>query len=225
MRILLISDIHGRVDRVNMLFSLLKGIDLVLIAGDMTNFGGADHAAAVLEPLLAQSVPVLAVAGNCDPEGVSQYLDAKQISLQGRTVRQGGCVFVGAGGSLPCPGLTPNECGDSFFETILSKALYPNEANSAVFEAQRLILVTHQPAFGTAVDTVGGRSTGSPSIRRFIEIHQPILAVSGHIHEAFGLDRIGSTVLVIPGPLKQGRYATVDIGSNSVLPQLHRLGE
>ncbi|HML75130.1 MAG TPA: metallophosphoesterase family protein [Anaerohalosphaeraceae bacterium] len=223
MRLLIISDIHGQVDKVKRLSSALKGIELVLIAGDITTFGGADHAAAVLEPLLSQSVPVLAVPGNCDPEGVSQYLESKQISLQGRTLQQGGYLFVGAGGSLPCPGLTPNECNDSFFETILCKALYRNEANSAFSVSKRLILVTHQPAFGTAVDTVAGRSTGSPSIRRFIETHQPVLAVSGHIHEAFGTDRIGLTVLVNPGPLKQGRYATVDIKADSVVPQLHTL--
>lgn len=223
MRLLIISDIHGQVDKVKRLSSALKGIELVLIAGDITTFGGADHAAAVLEPLLSLSVPVLAVPGNCDPEGVSQYLESKQISLQARTLQQGGYLFVGAGGSLPCPGLTPNECNDSFFETILCKALFRNEANSAFSVSKRLILVTHQPAFGTAVDTVAGRSTGSPSIRRFIETHQPVLAVSGHIHEAFGTDRIGSTVLVNPGPLKLGRYATVDIKADSVVPQLHTL--
>lgn len=223
MRLLIISDIHGQVDKVKRLSSALKGIELVLIAGDITTFGEADHAAAVLEPLLSQPAPVLAVPGNCDPEGVSQYLESKQISLQGRTLQQGGYLFVGAGGSLPCPGLTPNECNDSFFETILCKALHRNEANSAFSGSKRLILVTHQPAFGTAVDTVEGRSTGSSSIRRFIETHQPVLAVSGHIHEAFGTDQIGTTVLINPGPLKQGRYATVDIKADSVVPQLHTL--
>ncbi|MBN2514169.1 MAG: metallophosphoesterase family protein, partial [Sedimentisphaerales bacterium] len=188
-----------------------------------TTFGEADHAASVLDPLLSQPVPVLAVPGNCDPEGVSQYLESKQISLHGRALQQGGYLFVGAGGSLPCPGLTPNECKDDFFETILSKALQLNEANSAFSASKRLILVTHQPAFGTAVDTVAGRSTGSPSIRRFIETYRPLLAVSGHIHEAFGIDRIGPTTLVNPGPLKQGRYATVDLKADSVSPHLYTL--
>lgn len=223
MRLLIISDIHGQMDNVRRLTSVLKGIELVLIAGDITTFGGAAHAAAILEPLLSQSVPVLAVPGNCDTEGVDQYLESEQISLQGRSIQVGGYLFVGAGGSLPCPGTTPNECRDSHFETILSKALYRNEANSSFSVSKKMILMTHQPAFGTAVDTVAGRSTGSPSIRRFIETHQPVLAVSGHIHEAFGTDQIGSTILVNPGPLKQGRYATVDIKADSVVPQLHTL--
>jgi hypothetical protein len=87
-------------------------------------------------------------------------------------------------------------------------------------QGSSLIVVSHQPAFGTQVDSVGGRNTGSPAIRKFIETHQPILAVSGHIHEAFGTDRIGRTTLINPGPLKEGRYAIVDINCDNIQTKL-----
>ena len=52
---------------------------------------------------------------------------------------------------------------------------------------------------------------GSKLIRQFIEEMQPILAVSGHIHEAFALDSIGQTVVLNPGALCDGRFAIAEI--------------
>jgi Icc-related predicted phosphoesterase len=74
-----------------------------------------------------------------------------------------------------------------------------------------LILVTHQPAWNTKLDTASDRHTGSRAIRGFIETHQPVLAVSGHMHEAYGTDRIGPTTLVNPGPWRNSRYAVADL--------------
>jgi hypothetical protein len=49
------------------------------------------------------------------------------------------------------------------------------------------------------------------------------LAVSGHIHEAYGTDQIGSTLLVNPGPFRNGRYATIDINGDTAVAKLHWL--
>jgi Icc-related predicted phosphoesterase len=40
---------------------------------------------------------------------------------------------------------------------------------------------------------------GSQSVRRAIEIHQPLLSLHGHIHESGGAVRIGRTLSVNPG--------------------------
>ncbi len=69
----------------------------------------------------------------------------------------------------------------------------------------RTIYVMHSPPFQTELDQIGGgRSTGSRSIRRFIEKTQPLLTLHGHIHEApeisgSYMDRIGKTLSVNPG--------------------------
>jgi len=34
------------------------------------------------------------------------------------------------------------------------------------------------------------------------------LVISGHVHEAQGIDRIGSTALINVGPAQRGNYAT-----------------
>jgi Icc-related predicted phosphoesterase len=36
---------------------------------------------------------------------------------------------------------------------------------------------------------------------------QPLICFTGHIHEARGIDAIGRTKLINPGPLREGGYA------------------
>jgi Icc-related predicted phosphoesterase len=58
------------------------------------------------------------------------------------------------------------------------------------------VLVVHGPPFGALDRTTprfGGVNAGSRSLRDWIERGRPGLVVCGHIHEGFGVDRIGST--------------------------------
>jgi Icc-related predicted phosphoesterase len=63
----------------------------------------------------------------------------------------------------------------------------------------------HSPPFGTKLDLIqGAKPAGSCSIKVFIEEHQPLLTLHGHIHEAPALsgtyfDRIGETLSINPG--------------------------
>jgi Icc-related predicted phosphoesterase len=63
----------------------------------------------------------------------------------------------------------------------------------------------HSPPFGTRLDLIrGGKSAGSRSIKAFIEEHQPLLTLHGHIHESPDLsgayfDRIRKTLSINPG--------------------------
>ncbi|HSB03710.1 MAG TPA: metallophosphoesterase [Thermodesulfobacteriota bacterium] len=72
----------------------------------------------------------------------------------------------------------------------------------------KTVYVMHSPPFKTNLDQIiGGRFTGSRSIRRFIEETQPLLTLHGHIHEApeisgSCLDRIGKTLCVNPGQFR-----------------------
>jgi Icc-related predicted phosphoesterase len=70
---------------------------------------------------------------------------------------------------------------------------------------KRTIYMMHSPPFGTRLDFIqGGKSAGSRSIKTFIEKHQPLLTLHGHIHESpelsgAYLDRIGETLSINPG--------------------------
>jgi uncharacterized protein len=70
---------------------------------------------------------------------------------------------------------------------------------------KRTIYIMHSPPFGTRLDLIqGGKSTGSRSIKTFLERNQPLLTLHGHIHESAELsgaymDRIGKTLSINPG--------------------------
>ncbi|MBM4277331.1 MAG: hypothetical protein FJ130_05520 [Deltaproteobacteria bacterium] len=77
----------------------------------------------------------------------------------------------------------------------LPKPLFPEKA----------IYMMHSPPFGTGLDLVqGGKSAGSRPLKTFIESHQPLLTLHGHIHEApqlsgFYFKWIGKTLSINPG--------------------------
>ncbi|MHC4551403.1 MAG: metallophosphoesterase family protein [Planctomycetota bacterium] len=216
-KLLALADIHGAVRNIPLIAEVVADCDAVVLAGDITNFGGAEAATEVLAALESHGTHLVGVPGNCDPSEVETVLAGRGISAHGGCVETGGLRFVGVGGALPCGGATPNETGELTFQDTLEQAV------SGFNDDGNLVLVTHQPAYGTRLDNVGGgRHAGSRAIRRFIEQHEPILAVSGHLHELSGSDTIGPTTLVNPGPLRQGCYAVIEIEGNTVRPTFYQ---
>ena len=177
MRLAIISDIHGSISFLPGATQALAQADVVVIAGDITTFGDVKAARSLVQSIQAINSTVVAVHGNCDRKDIEEFLAHKQMSLHGccRVVHDH--AFVGVGGSLPCPGSTPNEIGEPGFESILEQAMRENSDL-----ARPLILVSHQPAHGTKLDRISqGRFSGSQAIRRFIEQYQPVLAISSHL--------------------------------------------
>ncbi|MBL7215908.1 MAG: metallophosphoesterase [Phycisphaerae bacterium] len=215
MKLLVLADIHRDLNHLFCIESVISECDGIIIAGDITDFGGDEQARFVISTLTTYGKPLLAVPGNCDLPGVEDVLQKNKINLHGNKIDCGGLQFVGVGGSLPCPGTTPNEACENDFRDILEKGV------SGLSSQDNLVLVTHQPAWGGQLDIDGsGRHTGSRAVREFIEQHQPILAISGHMHEAYGTDKLGATVLINPGPFRQGRYAVVEIKDRQIQIQL-----
>ncbi|MHC4593245.1 MAG: metallophosphoesterase, partial [Planctomycetota bacterium] len=196
MIIIAVADIHGRIERLSDLAETLAEADVVLLTGDLTHFGGRGDAARTVEAVRKHNPQVLAVAGNCDHPDVAAYLAGEGISLDCRHVIIDGVAFLGVGGSLPCPGRTPNEFSDDELAAFLQ------EAAEGLPRDLPWVLVSHQPPSDTAVDRVhSGAHVGSQSVRRFIEDFQPLVCFTGHIHEAAGTDTIGRTKIINPGSL------------------------
>ena len=205
MIIILLADIHGCLDYLSNICDEVTNADLVLIAGDITDFGCRGQAKKILSAIEKYNSRILAVPGNCDRPGVDEYLSERGMSLNCNCAKVGEITFLGIGGSLPCPGHTPNESPEENFESHLDKIALKIPSDG------RVVFVSHQPAWGTGVDLAGNRHSGSRTIRAFIEINQPLLALSGHIHEAGGVDSIGRTKLVNPGPFRNGLYAYIEL--------------
>lgn len=86
---------------------------------------------------------------------------------------------------------------------------------AAVKDPENLIAALHCPPYGTELDqapmidsefkmkTSGGEPimgpVGSTAVRDFIEEHQPLLGLHGHVHESKAAQYIGRTLCVNPG--------------------------
>ena len=218
MRIIAITDIHGQSEGAARLADVQSTADLLLIGGDVTHFGREDAASDVIARFRPSKGRILAVTGNCDYVEVAQYLTAEGLNIERRSSQVGGINFVGIGGSLPCPGKTPNEYAESELADHLRQAA--GELDAGV----QIGLVAHQPPLDTKMDQVGdGSHVGSQSVRSFIQQFQPLFCLTGHIHEARGQDSIGDTHIVNPGPFKDGFFAVIDIDGDNVAIQLNRL--
>jgi Icc-related predicted phosphoesterase len=89
------------------------------------------------------------------------------------------------------------------------------EALAAESPPGETLFVLHSPPRETRCDRIGaGAHVGSRAIRRFLERHQPPLALSGHIHESPRVsgsyrDSIGRTAVVNPGQFGTSRLCGV----------------
>lgn len=209
MNIIGLSDIHGDTSNLAAVMAREEHVDIVLIAGDITHFGREPQAREIVSQLRKNCGRLLAVPGNCDHPEVTEYLETEGISIHRHAAVLEDVGFIGAGGSLPCPGRTPNETDEEGLHEALETSF------SRIPGHLPFVLVTHQPPFGTANDSAAsGAHVGSRSIRRFIEVHEPLICFTGHIHEGTGVDKIGRTLVANPGPLRTGKYVYATVGSS-----------
>lgn len=207
MTIFNITDLHGSLRYLAEARREAEAADVIVVAGDITNFAGREEAKRILEELSSVNPAILAVSGNCDRGPVEDYLREQGIALNGTAREVSGFAFAGLSGSLPGPGPTPN----TYSEEELARSLDSIEDQPGI----PLVLVSHQPPFDTPADRiVGGRHVGSHAVRRFIERAHPVLCLSGHIHESVGQGDLAGCRVVNPGPFGQGRYALIEVASD-----------
>jgi len=137
------------------------------------------------------------------------------FSLESRSREAFGFMFAGAGGGIHHHGMTPFEPTEDELEASLSSSLDSGDKMAGHrLEGDSLVIVTHTPPNGTPLDRRGANHTGSHSFRSVLGERSPYLWVSGHIHEARSIWSIGSSVLVNPGPVREGFYALAEIDGN-----------
>jgi Icc-related predicted phosphoesterase len=212
MKLLAFTDFHGDQDAFRKARQTItdEKPDLVLVAGDIVNHDG-ESARRLLTSLADTGAPIYFVPGNMDSIDLVNWAGEGSVrGLHGRCEYLGGIGLLGLGGSPRGAFATPIEYTEQVAAEILDGALKS-------FHGGSLILVSHCPPRDSEVDQVStGRHIGSVAVRQFVERIQPMLVVSGHVHEAKGEGKIGPTVLLNPGPARSGNYARVNI-DNSVV--------
>ena len=206
MNLLAFTDIHGAYGNFAAIKSELGAADLIILAGDITHFGHGAEIRELLPRINPDNKAFYGVHGNCDYPDVLDQLEEQGISLHQRVQYENNLVLIGLGGSLPCPGRTPSEYSEKQYRETIESLPEIDRADKI------LVLVSHQPPYGTRNDVVmSGQHVGSRVIRDFVEELQPDLCITGHIHEGRGTDQIGPTKIVNPGPMRNGYYLAADI--------------
>jgi len=221
MKVLIISDGHGDVSKLDLIAPIAEKVDLVLFGGDFAEFNKTKTGLPYLERLAGIHDRVFAVCGNCDEPEFLETHEEFDVSVQGSLSYFNGLIFSGSGGALKFTGLTPNERTDEelAYDLRLVTKSVPEGFSESGETWENLVIIAHHPPFNTALDRVSsGDHVGSLLIREFIEKWKPLLVVSGHIHESVAIDTLGPTIMVNPGSLADGSYAIAEITGGKKVP-------
>jgi len=219
MKLLAAADIHGTTGLFSEILDHAGPVDLILLAGDLTDFGSPLDAEAVIHVAQANKVPdtffqVLAVAGNCDSAQIDARLAELGVSVFRRGERIGDVGFLGLSAMPPWRTTMYH-----FSEEELAEAL--DAGHRQVADAPRLVVLSHTPPYGTKVDRLLlGRHVGSTALRAFVDRVQPELVVCGHVHEARGVVSLGRTTVVNCGPAAKGYYALIELADGAEPPKV-----
>jgi Icc-related predicted phosphoesterase len=217
LKILVIADVHGEFEKFSKIIESLmsQDFDFVLCPGDFTDmynvpegYSQFDIAEIVIQKLLSLNKPVFCVPGNHDPYELIELFEEYGVNLHEKVKKANEkLMFIGFGGAAT-PFNTKFEPTEEEIEKALEKQLIH-------IKGKKFILLTHNPPFGTKLDKIQtGEHVGSTTVRKFIEKEKPMLAISAHIHEAYGIDKFGQTTLFYPGPSYEGFYGIVEIDEN-----------
>ncbi len=141
MNLLCITDIHNRIEPFQHILKDAGPVDMVLLGGDLTNFGTPEDVEKLVH--LAQSInsPVLAVVGNCDSAPIDRRLMELGVSVAGRGMIING---VGIHGISAAP---PWHRGMYEF-TEEELALHLQAGYSQIQNARWHVVLAHAPPIG-----------------------------------------------------------------------------
>jgi len=199
MKILAVADIHGSQYRLNLVLKNIKTYtpDLIVICGDITQFGPGDLATNFLNQI---PVETLAIPGNIDTFDVDQGITASNaINIHMKRVMIQGISFVGIGRDIPT----------ALFDMSITDGVIQKPFNKILDETS--VLVTHVPPFKLQDKMFMGNHGGSKQLRNIIDTCKPRLVLCGHIHEDPGVATSGNTTVVNCSMGKRTEGALVEI--------------
>jgi Icc-related predicted phosphoesterase len=197
------------------------GIEGILIAGDITNFGNADAVRRVLDGLEAPRRDA-----GC-PWGLGQlrhlsarrYFSASGLDLEAGGFESSELFILGAGGGLRRAGITSFERSEGSWKAALGPGLdAANKKKGPRPRTRPLIAVTHSPPYGTNADLHAGMHVGSKVFSRLMGRYNPDVWICGHIHESRCVSLEDGTLVINPGPCALGYHALLEIRREGEAP-------
>jgi Icc-related predicted phosphoesterase len=199
MRIAAVADLHyspQNYDKIReQMLRVRDDADLLVIAGDLTNFGRVAEMDSLLTMLVRLRVPIVAVLGNHDFESGQQDELTRLMSAEGIKVLDGSGYErdgVGFAGTKGFPGgfgrgmLTAFGEPEvkAFVQTSIDEALKLERA-MAQLRTERRVVVVHYSPIG---DTVKGEPLeiypflGNSRLAEVVDRHGADLVLHGHAH-------------------------------------------
>lgn len=227
MRVLVVGDNHNDIENMLTFLDKLRDndFDVVVYSGDFTDvntpkgFTQEDIAKLLIEELKIFKKPIVAIPGNNDTWGVIDLIEREGISIHGKGKVIKDVGFYGFGGAKT-PFKTTIEPSDDELRSGLNRGWMDVE------KAKIKVQVAHNPPLNTRLDMISfGTHVGSSVVRGFIENKKPVVAVSAHIHEARGVDRLGKTLLINAGRFSEGYYGLVEIKNGVAEGNVYNLME
>lgn len=193
MKILAAADLHADEKAAEKLSEKAKKgkVDLIILAGDIFDYGGGR--AEILDVFKKEKQKVLFIPGNCDFDEESAELKKRAKCIHNYYVTYSDVGILGFG--------SPNwtlELNKNDLEKI--------NKNFEKMKTKKKIFVSHLHAAGTKAEFSG--IPGDYVITKAVKNFKPDILISGHIHEAEGLeDIIGETKVFQVG--KKGKIIEV----------------
>jgi len=78
------------------------------------------------------------------------------------------------------------------------------------------IVISHVPPYKTKDRAFLGIHIGSKKLRKIVEEKKPMFVLCGHVHEDYGYERLGDTIVVNCSIGKKGEYTIIDIDTKEV---------
>ena len=200
MKILSLADIHGSQYRLNIVLKNIEKYtpDLIVICGDITQFGPADVAINILNQI---KVKTLAVHGNIDSNEILKAIDySKAINIHLKKEIVDNIPFIGIGGEIDVKFDLQIKVNASFkpIGEILDKST---------------VLVTHIPPYGLQDKFFLGLHSGSKDLKKIINKYNPRLVLCGHIHENPGFIKFKNTIIINCCIGKTGGGALIELNN------------
>lgn len=212
MRIAAVADIHfspPAYDRIRPLMERARDeADLMIIAGDLTNYGRTSEMESLLNALVRLRIPIVAVLGNHDYESgqeadLMRMMTAEGIKvLDGTAYERDGVGFAGTKGFIGGFGRgVLTAFGESQIKYIVQaavdEALKLERALAQLRTDKRVVVVHYAPIQSTVVGEAPEifPYLGTSRLSEVVDRHGANFIVHGHAHHG---QREGKTVSGIP---------------------------
>jgi hypothetical protein len=184
MKLLLLSDIHCQFEEMYQKSVAHGDVDAILCAGDFTWRGRDRHKEVSRTRKWVQKMAAIApfywIPGNHDIRFMNEFYNIPNtIKCKDETVKLGDYTLHGVS-------LSP--CYDRPDMAVTWDFMTNNPvAEEAAFDFEPVdIVLSHCPPLGVLDKTLDHRYIGSEFLLKYIDKHEPLLVVCGHVHEAAG---------------------------------------